>query len=175
MGAMIALLQGINVGGHRKVPMAELRALAEENGLHAPRTYVASGNLVFESGEPAAKLESKLETAIASRFGFSVPVVVRTAVDWARTAAGNPFPEESAATPGLVLLVAGKQPADDHMVAALRAKAGANEKVERVGPDLWIWFGDGSGRSKLGTGPKKGVWTSRNWRTVQALRDMAGA
>lgn len=175
MGAMIALLQGINVGGHRKVPMAELRALAEEIGLRAPRTYVASGNLVLESGETPAKLESKLEAAIASRFGFSVPVIVRTAAEWTRTAAGNPFPEESAAKPGFVLLVVGKQPADDEIVSALRAKASANEKVERVGADLWIWFGDGSGRSKMGTGPKKGVWTSRNWRTVQALRDMAGA
>ena len=174
MGVMIALLQGINVGGRRKVPMAELRALAEEIGLEDPRTYVASGNLVFERKEKPAELEAQLEKAIAARFGFSVPVIVRSAADWARTADNNPFPVESRETPGLVHLVSGKQPADDAAVEGLRAKAGANEKVERVGGDLWIWFGDGAGRSKIGTGPKTGIWTSRNWRTVQALREMAG-
>ena len=171
---MIALLQGINVGGHRKVPMAELRTLAGEIGLGAARTYVASGNLVFESNMAASALEAELERAISSRVGFSVPVIVRSAAQWAKTAEGDPFPEESDASPALVHLVSGKQPADDAGVEALRAKASANEKVERVGADLWIWFGDGAGRSKLGTGPRRGIWTSRNWRTVQALREMAG-
>ena len=173
MGAMIALLQGINVGGHRKVPMAELRALAEEIGLEAPRTYVASGNLVFASKDKPAVLEEKLEGAIASRFGFSVPVIVRTADQWAKAAEANPFAAESRETPALVHLVSGKEPSDDASVEALRAKAGPNEKVERVGGDLWIWFGDGAGRSRIGAGPRKGIWTSRNWRTVQALLEMA--
>ena len=70
MGAMIALLQGINVGGHRKVPMAELRALADEIGLEAPRTYVASGNLVFESEDRSAALEAnwRRRSPLASDF-----------------------------------------------------------------------------------------------------------
>ena len=104
-----------------------------------------------------------------------MPVIVRSGRDWARMADGNPFPAESQKTPSLVLLVCGKQAADDAAVAALRAKAGANEKVERVGGDVWIWFGDGAGRSKIGLGPRNGVWTSRNWRTVQALRALAEA
>ncbi len=175
MTSRIALLRGINVGGNRKLPMADLRALAAEMGLANARTYVASGNLVFDSEDSPAALEKKLEAAIEGRFGFAVDVIVRTGKEWAAAADSNPFPEESRAAPNLVMIVVGKQPPDEDAVAALRARAGPNEKVERVGEAIWIWFGDGAGRSKLGTGPRTGVWTSRNWRTVQALREMADA
>ena len=175
MASRIALLRGINVGGNRKLPMADLRALAAEIGLGNPRTYVASGNLVFESDEAPARLENQLEEAIGKRFGFPVDVVVRTGDEWAAAADGNPFPEESRAAPNLVMIVLGKQLPDEAAIEALRQRAGPNEKVERVGAAIWIWFGDGAGRSRLGTAPRTGVWTSRNWRTVQALRDMVEA
>ena len=172
----IALLRGINVGGHRKLPMADLRQLAEAEGLADIRTYVASGNLVFRADKgDAATLERRLEAALSARFGFDVDVIVRSARAWAALAAGNPFPKESAATPNFVMLIIGKRPATDADVEALRTRAGANEKVERVGEALWIWFGDGAGRSKIGGGPSKGVWTARNWRTVETLSSMAGA
>ena len=74
----VALLRGINVGGNRKLPMAELKALAAELGLNDPRTYVASGNLVFESGLSGETLEKKLEAAIEKEFGFSVDVIGQT-------------------------------------------------------------------------------------------------
>ena len=174
MASRIALLRGINVGGRRKLPMADLRALADQMGLGSARTYVASGNLLFASEEAPALLEAKLEQAVEGRFGFPVDVLVRTGEEWATVAEGNPFPKESASAPNLVMMVLGKQSPDDAAVAAMRARASANEKVERVGDVVWKWFGDGAGRSRIGTGPPKGVWTSRNWRTVQALREMSG-
>ena len=173
MAFRIALLRGINVGGNRKVSMAELRGLAEELGLGSVRTYVASGNLVFDSDEAPAALEAKLERAIEGRFGFPVDVIVRTGEEWAAIAEGNPFRQEGRAAPNLVMMAVGKEAPDDEAVSALRARASPNEKVERVGDAVWIWFGDGAGRSRIGTGPAKGVWTSRNWRTVQALREMS--
>jgi uncharacterized protein (DUF1697 family) len=172
MGRAVALLRGINVGGNRKVPMADLRAVAEELGLGHPRTYVASGNLVFESGDPPSALEERLERALHARFGFDVDVVARSAHDWASYAESNPFPEESRRAPNLVMLVIGKRPPDEEALEALRARASAQEKVERRDDALWIWFGNGAGRSKIGTGPSRGVWTSRNWRTVQKLEEM---
>ena len=172
MGAQVALLRGVNVGGHRKVPMAELRALAERLGLEKPRTYVASGNLVFESGLRGPALEAMLEKALEERFGFHVDVIVRSAEQWARYRAGNPFPEESAAAPNLVMISIGKEAPRDEDVAALRARASPKERVEKVGDAVWFWFGDGAGRSKLGTGPAKGVSTTRNWRTMVALDGM---
>jgi len=169
------LLRGINVGGHRKVPMARLKALAQRIGLAEPRTYVASGNLVFSAEAKAAEVEAMLEQAIADEFGFAVDVIVRDGADWAALAAGNPFPEESAASPNLVMMTIGKRPATDADVAALRPKAAPNERVERRGEALWLWFGNGAGRSKLATGSTKEIWTTRNWRTVETLREMASA
>ena len=172
MGKFIALLRGINVGGHRKVPMADLRALAEAEGLGDVRSHVASGNLVFESDAAAGVLETRLEKAIAAQFGFDVDVVVRSAAAWAKLAQANPFPKESAETPDRVMMTIGKRAAGEAEVAALRAKAAADERVERKGEAVWIWFGSGAGRSKIGTMPGKEIWTSRNWRTVQTLEEM---
>lgn len=176
MGGYVALLRGINVGGHRKVPMAELRALAGEIGLDDPRTYVASGNLVFTSGQSAAALEKKIEKAIEERFGFDVDVIVRSARQWAGYRAGNPMRKKSEAHPSKVMLTIGKRAATDADVEILRRKASASERVERAGGAIWLWFGDGAGRSKMGTGPTtKDVWTTRNWRMVEALGEMLWA
>jgi uncharacterized protein (DUF1697 family) len=168
----VALLRGINVGGNRKLPMAELRTLAAGLGLEDPCTYVASGNLVFASSLGAAALADKLETGIAERFGFKVDVIVRSARQWHAYREANPFPAESEKTPNFVMLCVGKAPATAAEVEALRARASDNERVEMRGDAIWIWFGDGAGRSKIGTGPSKSVWTTRNWRTVLALAEM---
>jgi uncharacterized protein (DUF1697 family) len=172
MGGYVALLRGINVAGRRKVPMAELRAVAQALGLRRVRTLIASGNLLFDGeGEPAA-LEAKLESAIEARFGFAVDVMVRTAEQWFAYAAANPFPEESERAPKFVLLYAGKQANAAEAVEGLRARAEHGEKVAGNGDAVWIYFADGAGRSKLSGGPRPGRWTGRNWRTVLAIREM---
>ena len=173
MTLFVALLRGINVGGNRKLPMAELRALAEALELENPRTYVASGNLVFGSSLKREALETKLEGAIAEHFGFPVDVVVRSASEWAAYRAANPFPKESEASANLVMLCIGKESATDAQLEVLRSSAVENERVEMRGDAYWIWFGNGAGRTKIGTGSAKGsVWTTRNWRTVVALDEM---
>ena len=172
MGKYVALLRGINVGGHRRVPMARLRALAEALALEEVRSHLASGNLVFSAAGKADALERRLEAAIAECFGFAVDVLVRDAATWVRLAAANPFPEESEARPNLVMMTIGKRPATEADVAALRPKTAANERVERRGEALWLWFGGGSGRSRLPAAPADGVWTTRNWRTVETLCEM---
>ena len=153
--------------------MADLRAVASGLGLADVRTYLASGNLLLGSDASPERLERMLEQAIERHFGFAVDVIVRSAGEWTAIADANPFPEESRTTPSLVMLVLGKEPPDEAAAAALRARAGANEKVERVGEALWIHFGGGAGRSRIGSGPGRGIWTARNWRTVEALRELA--
>ena len=172
MARYVALLRGINVGGHRKVPMAALRETAEALGLRNVRTYVASGNLVFETDRAAGGLEAALEKAIAERFGFAVDVIVRSAAQWAALIKANPLTQESEKEPGFVHMSVGKRAPTEADIATLAAKAGANERVLSAGGAIWIWFGDGAGRSKIGSGKSSGVWTARNWRTVLTLGEM---
>jgi uncharacterized protein (DUF1697 family) len=172
MGAYVALLRGINVGGQRKVPMAELRAVAEALGLTRVRTLIASGNLVFEGEGTCPELEAKLEAAVERHFGFPVDIMVRTAAQWAGYIAANPFPAEAQAAPKFLLLFAGKAANADDAVAWLAARAAPEEKVAGQDDALWIYFANGGGRSKLASGPKPGLWTGRNWRTVLALEEM---
>jgi uncharacterized protein (DUF1697 family) len=84
------MLRGVNVGG-RKLPMADLRALVERLGCTSVRTYVQSGNVVFEAAGTPAALASRLAAAIEADRGFPVPVIVRGARDLAATVSANPF------------------------------------------------------------------------------------
>jgi uncharacterized protein (DUF1697 family) len=168
MGMHVALLRGINVGGGRKVPMAELRAVAEGLGLTKVRTLIASGNLIFE-GDIS---EPEVEAAVERHFGFPVDIMVRTAAEWSAIVAANPFPHEAEAAPKFLLLYLGKQPTAEEAVAYLTARAAPEEKVAGHGDALWIYFAAGGGRSKLASGPKPGLWTGRNWRTVLAIEEM---
>jgi len=173
MGTNVALLRGINVGGHRRVPMAQLRGVAEEIGLARPRTLIASGNLVFESEVAPEELERRIESAIAERFGFPVDVIVRTDEQWRAYVAANPFPEEGAADPAKLMMVIGKAPAGEREAAALLPYASGDERVASAGDALWLWFAQGAGRSRLGAAPAgSGIWTARNWNTVLRLREM---
>jgi uncharacterized protein (DUF1697 family) len=172
MARFVALLRAINVAAQRKVPMADLRALAAGLGLGDPRTLIASGNLVFESDAKPAALETVLEEGLKRHFGFSVDVMVRTADQWTDYCAANPFPAEGALKPNFLLLNVGKGAADDKVVEALHARADAGEKVARTGDAIWIYFANGGGRSKLSGGPRPGLWTGRNWRTVLKIREM---
>ena len=173
MGTHIALLRGINVGGHRKVPMAQLRALAEELGFANVRTYVASGNLVFDGDGKGPALEARLEEAIERSFGFPVDVIVRSAAQWAAYVRANPMTEESERHPNQVMMIIGKHAPAQADVDALARRASPNGRVAIAGKTLWIWFGAGAGRSKLGGAGPKGIWTTRNWRTILTLAEMA--
>jgi uncharacterized protein (DUF1697 family) len=145
--------------------MADLRGLAEEAGFRDIRTHVASGNVVLTSEAPARTIEAILEHAIKRRFGFAVDVVVRSAEEWCAYLNGHPFAAEGDREPNLVMLCIGKQPATQEDAAALRARAGGRERVGLQGDALWLYFGDGSGPSKM---------TTRNLRSVRNIAAMLG-
>ncbi len=92
MNPYVALLRGINVGGNKKVPMADLKKLLEKTGYKNVKTLLASGNVVFDSDEKSiAKLRQSLESLIARKFGFPVPVILRTRDDLKKIDASAPF------------------------------------------------------------------------------------
>lgn len=172
MDRYIALLRGINVGGRTSIPMAELRALAETLGLRDVRTYIQSGNLFFTAPDPAG-LEEKLERAIADRFGFPVAVIVRSAEQWSRYVESNPLAEASAAEPNRVMLCVARKPASESEAAALQERARDGEQLRAAAGVLWIYFPEGSGRSKLFSGLSEAApATTRNWRTVLKIGEM---
>jgi uncharacterized protein (DUF1697 family) len=178
MARLIALVRGINVGSTRKLPMADLRTACAETGLGEVQTYIQSGNLILDHADPA-KAEAALEALIADRFGLDVPVIARTAAQWAELVATCPLPDEARDAPrALHLLLCKKPPAKD-AIAALRDRAKHGETITRWGPEIAIHFTNGVADSKLAPtlidrligSPA----TARNWNTVLKLDEMAKA
>jgi uncharacterized protein (DUF1697 family) len=177
MTTCIALLRGINVGGHNRILMPELRELAAGLAWADVQSDLQSGNLVFRAGSSPRQVAIELERAIEARFGLHVAVVVRGATEWTSYVAGNPFPGATATEPGLVMLALSKEPPKAGATAELQARATQGERVRQVGDAVWIHYAGGAGRSRLSPGLLDRIIgsavTTRNWRTVSALATMA--
>ncbi|MFF3841393.1 DUF1697 domain-containing protein [Streptomyces sp. NPDC001930] len=174
-----ALLRGINVSGHRKVPMAELRPLLEGLGHTNVRTYLQSGNAVFttDSGAGEDELATALEDAIEERFGFRVDCLVRDGDYLAAVAEACPFP--AAELEGKELhAIYYSGPADPERFAAIDREAYLPEDFALGDRVLYLYVPDGLGKSRLAdvvSRPSvvKGlVATARNWNTVVKLIEM---
>jgi uncharacterized protein (DUF1697 family) len=169
----VALLRVVNVG-QRKLAMADLRAICEDLGYEGATTYVNSGNVVFAATGSATAIERAMEQSLSTHCGFEVPTIARTATQWQRLVATNPFPKESKTHSNLVHLVLAKKPPTAARTNALIERADAGEQVRRARGALWIYYPNGSGRSKLATvkDDPANPSTARNWRTVLALAEM---
>ncbi|MCO5246738.1 MAG: DUF1697 domain-containing protein [Anaerolineae bacterium] len=178
MTTYIALLRGINVGGHKKIKMEDLRAMYEALGFENVASYVQSGNVVFDSAEtkPAA-LAARIEAQIAKTFGHEVLVFIRDADDLRRIIAGNPFADRANINPARLMVAFLNEPLTEAAVDALAASDDSDDEFVVAGKEIYLYFPDGSGRSKLAaalSGKKLGTAsTTRNWNTVTALADMA--
>jgi len=109
MAAYVALLRAVNVGGTGKLPMVELKAMCERAGFGKVRTYIASGNVVFDSRETEGPVKATLEAALAAYAGKPVGVLVRTASELTKVLANNPFPD---ALPNRTVVIFRKRSAD---------------------------------------------------------------
>ena len=178
MKTWIALLRGVNVGGRNKLPMKALLPELQALGLSAVRTYLQSGNVVFQgAGKPAGRLAAEIGFAIGAKFGFAPQVVVLSARDLAAAAAGNPFPESAAAGEGralhLFFLARAPRAIDRRRLDRVRA---GGERWQVRGRCLYLLAPEGVGGSKLARQVETilGVAaTARNWRTVLALLEVA--
>ena len=178
MKTFIGLLRGINVGGHNKIPMSELRALCTEIGWSNVQTYIQSGNVVFStSGKPAA-LGAELQRAIERRFKLSIPVIVRAAAEWPNYIKTNPFLRACNKESKLVMLCLSQNPPKTDAVKNLRERGANGELIQQVGDALWIHFAGGVvAGSKLSPSlldrSVGSPVTARNWLTVLRLNEMA--
>ncbi|MBP1856593.1 DUF1697 domain-containing protein [Rhizobium herbae] len=177
MTVYVALLHSIVLGTGRRVVMSDLRAMAEGLGFRAPRTLVATGNLVFEADYGSvAKVEEALEQAFAADFGKPVDIIARTAEDWLALAAGNPFRAASDAEAQNIVVRVMRSPLGADIPAKLQR--GGGEQIRLVNGDLWIHFPGKPSESKLLsalTTKRLGPGTFRNWNTVRGLADMIEA
>ena len=175
MGGKLALLRAVNVGG-RKLPMAKLREVCAELGWKDVATYIQSGNLLFDASGKDGALERVLEEAIEAEFGLDVPVIVRSAAEWAKLAASNPFRQAARDAPNRLQLLVSKKPPADDAAEKLMAKAQAGEQVKAVAGGLWFHFPEGIARSKLTPSLIDKACgspaTGRNYRTVIKLKEM---
>lgn len=172
MATCVALLRGINLGARNRVAMADLRALVEALGGEDVRTYVQSGNVVFRSGRKPAELERAIEKAISSGLGLDVTVIVRTAGRLAKLVERSPY----GAAEGQHVTFLAEKP-DARRARELAETSFDPDEFRVSGREVYLHLPKGYGGSKLSNAffeKQLGVRaTTRNWRTVTALAELA--
>ena len=163
----VALLRAVNVGGTGKLPMNDLKRMCEKLGFTNVRTYIASGNVVFESRTSEAAIRKALESALQKYAGKPVGVLVRTGAELKKVLAGNPF-QDKAPNRTVAIFLGERPPAN-----ALSAITGAVDEEVRLGSrEIYVHYGDGMARSKLRI-PAATAGTARNMNTVAKLAELA--
>jgi uncharacterized protein (DUF1697 family) len=178
MARQIALLRGVNVGGHRRVPMGALRELLAGLGYEDVGTYLQSGNIVLTSDLPPDRLARELEQAITDGLGADPDVVVRSRDELAEVIERNPL-GDVAIEPKRFQVVFLSQAPDPAVVRELEAADLAPEQVAFRGREIYAWHADGIQRSPLAKllADRRlgGTGTARNWNTVTKLLELADA
>lgn len=172
----LALLRGINVSGKNKLPMAELTRIFLDAGAQDVETYIQSGNVTFSASDAVARrVPALVHTAIADRFGYRVPVVMRTASELRRTATRNPFVDESVDPKGLHVAFLATKPTKARCNGLDPDRSPPDRFVVR-GWDIYLHCPRGLARSKLTNAyfdsRLQTTSTLRNWRTVTRLVEM---
>ena len=159
----VAMLRAVNVSGTGKLPMAELKAMGEACGFANVRTFIASGNLLFDSDLPEAEVERAIAPRVETYFGKPVPLFVRSGEEMATVAAANPFADR----PGnrVVAHFIGEAPTQAMIDAATGIK---DERIALGQRELYIAYGDDMGHSKLKL-PMFAKGTARNMNSVAKM------
>lgn len=172
----LALLRGINVGGKNKLAMSDLRALFAVAGCREVQTYIQSGNVLFRADPNiVASLPGVISAQIAERFGYRVPVILRTAAQLGEVIRGNPFIAAGVGEETLhVVFLAGLPEA--RSVAALDPDRSPPDAFQVRGQEIYLRLPQGAARTKLTNAyfdsKLATVSTGRNWQTVTNLLAM---
>ena len=177
MTAIVCLLRGVNLGGHKKISMQALRDICLSLKLRGPQTYIQSGNVVFATAErDLDKLARRIEDCIEKGHGFPSKVILRTVAEMRNVVARNPFAARKNLDPAkLVVSFLAEAPTAEAGKLLSKINVGP-EELSLSGRELYIYFPDGQGRSKLPAvldRTLKVPATFRNWNTVSKLLAMA--
>jgi uncharacterized protein (DUF1697 family) len=177
MMGFIALLRGINVGGQKRIGMADLVHLCTSLGFDNVRTYLQSGNVLFESpdGDPG-RLSAMISENIAAKFDFSVNVILRTSDEIRRIILANPFAKEGLDADKYHVTFLSDIPPEEFPKSRMKGKDGPDRYVI-IGREVYLFCPNGYGRTKFSNTffeKNLGVFaTTRNWKTVNTLAEMA--
>jgi uncharacterized protein (DUF1697 family) len=176
MGRIVTLLRSVNVGGNRKLAMAELRVALEDGGLADVATYIQSGNIVC-AGSSAAKVEKAIEAILEKHAGAPIEAMSRTASVWAAYVDDFPMASEAKDAPARTFLLIAKHKPAAGAADAVAERARDGERIAAFADALAIHYPTGAGQSRLtptlfdrlvGS-----TTTQRNWNTALKLREMA--
>ncbi len=180
-GTHVALLRGINVGGKNKLLMRDLAAMFSETGCDDVRTFIQSGNVVFRAGSALTRrVPDLIGEVIASRFGYRIPVVTRTAGELAAIIQANPFPGVAAEVGRLGQLHVGflADRPEAAAVDALDPDRSPPDEFAVVGREVYSYCPQGFASTRLTTryfeSNLSTTMTARNWKTVLKLHELAG-
>jgi uncharacterized protein (DUF1697 family) len=166
MTKIVALLRAVNVGGTGKLPMSDLKAMCLDAGFSRVETYIASGNVVFESKASPSQVKAELEKRLKAYAGKPVGVIVRSATEMQAVLEANPFPK---ADPKFTYAIFLNEPPPPD---ALEHASGVQDEKMRLGKrEIFVHYGSGMGRSKLKI-PAAKNGTARNMNTVAKLVQM---
>ncbi len=170
----VGLIRGINVGGQRRLPMADLRQLLEQAGAEWCKTLLQSGNFVMRGGPETAE---EIELLIHAQFGFRPIVVLLSPETLDQIIGANPMPAEAEQDPAHLVVHVSPKPFSRELIESVRATNRGRERLELIEPALYVWCPDGIGTSSLPTakGWNKLVSsaTGRNWNTLLKIRELA--
>lgn len=186
MTAFVVLLRGVNVGGHNKLPMADLRSALTADGLSEVRTYIQSGNVIVTSTARTAEVVgARVRAIIAREFGLDVPAIALSAAGLRALALANPYPDEP--DPRRLHAIVLPHAPDADLIAVLQAKQdaaaakGGRDTVTVVDRTAYLHTPDGFGTSDLAKALSSGRsnpladGTARNWATITTLLDMCSS
>jgi uncharacterized protein (DUF1697 family) len=167
MNRYIALVRAVNVGGTGKLPMAALKSICVDAGFDSIATYIASGNVVFDSKDDARRVRSKLEARLRAYIGRSVDVFVRTSAEMRAVLDRNPFTDRQRGYVYIFFL--GHAPPRDAISGAQRRM---DEEICLGLREIYVHYPSGMGKSKLKI-PAASSGTARNMNTVAKLVAMS--
>lgn len=175
MTRWIALLRGVNVGGNKKLPMAEFRALLSELGYDDVATYIQSGNAVFSGGNGAAQESARIEAAIEAKFGFHTDTFVMPVARLSDAIGLNPYPNASD-DPKTLHLIFLEKPQQDLDETAMRALLREGQDFHLGDGVFYLYAPDGYSKCPLAEKLPRfinGSMTARNLRSCMKIAELA--
>lgn len=178
MPIYVAMLRGINVSGHNTMKMEELRASFGALGFRGVKTYVQSGNVIFEAAKGSAtKLSAQIGARIQRDYGFRISIVVKTPKELENVIKNNPFAKLKSVDPSKLHVTFLAEPATKDALRKLEALALGPDQIRVDGSEIYLHCPDGYGRTKLSNAAIERVLsvtaTTRNWKTVNTIFEMA--